>query len=463
MELDRYEDDEIIGEPMSDIIFNQINDLTERISTEFPGAQMPQWLHALIHARPNTISVKSVNAETEKNILDTLMEWCDSDYNRLDDPERYEDDWINPDKAVLSVASAIDICNRMRHSMKLPIKILAYTLKEVETKTNISNVLDEYATIDEVNNVLKEYAQLTYLDENYITNARIEEEYLNHEAISNLYYDREDIDEKFNEYYSKSELDTKLFQEYYNCDEIDEHYMKIYTAEAEFTTLTNRINALENENNELKAKLAALESNSGGATTKEITKQIVKHSLTLSNIEYDEELFEGSGWHLYDDSNTKSSNFTYDNGTITLSDTWSTTRDHFLIFLWNNDNITQKYTIEVIVHELRANVNGKNISSNMTVSYTDGDLVFDYPVTMSTTFSLTINKYAEITLPTANLEWKIYSEKTNKPAYLLGLFNRLENINPDREYYSADECDNKYVKKTDYDKLLARVAALEAK
>ena len=31
------------------------------------------------------------------------------------------------------------------------------------------------------------------------------------------------------------------------------------------------------------------------------------------------------------------------------------------------------------------------------------------------------------------------------------------------EYYSAVECDNEYVRKTDYDKLLARVAALEGK
>ena len=99
--------------------------------------------------------------------------------------------------------------------------------------------------------------------------------------------------------------------------------MQIHDAEDEFTTLTNRIKALVNGNKEFKAKVAALESNSGGATTKEITKQIVRNSLTLSNIEYDEELFEGSVWHLYDDSITKSSNFTYDNVKITLSDEWT--------------------------------------------------------------------------------------------------------------------------------------------
>ena len=38
---------------------------------------------------------------------------------------------------------------------------------------------------------------------------QIEDEYSTFEEISNLYYDRIDIDDKFNEYYSKSEADAK--------------------------------------------------------------------------------------------------------------------------------------------------------------------------------------------------------------------------------------------------------------
>ena len=42
--------------------------------------------------------------------------------------------------------------------------------------------------------------------------------------------------------------------------------------------------------------------------------------------------------------------------------------------------------------------------------------------------------------------------------YLYDLFNRLVKIDPDREYYNSIECDNKYARKEDYNKLLAKVA-----
>ena len=134
---------------MCDLILNQINELTQTIESEFPGAQMPDWLRVLIHA-PATTNAPTIHTASNKNIIDILMEWCDKKYKRLDDPTKFKNNWINPEKAVFTVSAAIDVCNRMRDSMKLPIKILAHELREIQQKVgNGKHILDE----TEINNL----------------------------------------------------------------------------------------------------------------------------------------------------------------------------------------------------------------------------------------------------------------------------------------------------------------------
>ena len=115
------------------------------------------------------------------------------------------------DKKVVSLESCVKIAKAFRDTLR---GILAIMCEEIQ-KVKGNAINNEYATIDEVNNLLKENTQLTYLDNNYLIKAQIEEEYLN------SYYDRTDIDDKFNGNYSKSELVAKLFHDYYTCDEID--------------------------------------------------------------------------------------------------------------------------------------------------------------------------------------------------------------------------------------------------
>lgn len=67
-------------------------------------------------------------------------------------------------------------------------------------------------------------------------------------------YTKNEIDDKFTNYTSKEDLNTKLSHDYYNCDEIDQYCLKVHDAENDYTS--------KNEFNELKAKVSALESNS---------------------------------------------------------------------------------------------------------------------------------------------------------------------------------------------------------
>ena len=131
-------------------------------------------------------SILAENDEVEYG-LQPILDWAY--YEGDEDLEIVSEEAEN---SAVSLAACVKIGKAIRDTLKGPIAIMCEEIQKVKG----NSINDEYATIDEVNNVLKEYAQLTYLDENYITNARIEEEYLNSEDISNLYYDRIDIDEK---------------------------------------------------------------------------------------------------------------------------------------------------------------------------------------------------------------------------------------------------------------------------
>lgn len=139
-------------------------------------------------------SILAENDEVEYG-LQPILDWAY--YEGDEDLEIVSEEAEN---SAVSLAACVKISKAIRDTLKGPIAIMCKEIPKVKG----NSINDEYATIDEVNNVLKEYAQLTYLDNNYLTKAQIEEEYLNSEEISNSYYDRKDIDEKFNEYYTKS-------------------------------------------------------------------------------------------------------------------------------------------------------------------------------------------------------------------------------------------------------------------
>ncbi|WP_347294438.1 hypothetical protein, partial [Helicobacter typhlonius] len=133
MRLDMHEGNTPEDIQACDLILNEIGELTQIIEDEYPGAEMPDWVSVLIRA-PWISNSSAIHTASNKNILDILMEWCDKKYKRLDDPTKFKNNWINPEKAVFTVSAAIDVCNRMRDSMKLPIKILAHELREIQQK-----------------------------------------------------------------------------------------------------------------------------------------------------------------------------------------------------------------------------------------------------------------------------------------------------------------------------------------
>ena len=146
---------------MSDYIFQQIVDLEEIIHAEFPLAEMPDWLKVLMRAKDLPTSRVARSTTTEPDLITNVIEWCEKDYQRLDDPTKFKDNWINPDKAVLSLSATIDICNRMRDSMKLPIGILAHEIQSIKEKLSNKNPLEEidmtaYVTKAEVKEMLQQ-------------------------------------------------------------------------------------------------------------------------------------------------------------------------------------------------------------------------------------------------------------------------------------------------------------------
>ena len=157
-DLDRWDG----NNAMVDIVFEQIGDLTNTIYEEFPNAIMPEWLRRLLKERGMRRSVVTQSDTPEPDLIPKVIEWCETDYQRLDDPEKFEDNWINPEKAVLSLSATVDVCNRMRESMKLPIGILAHELSSVKEKVNKKHPLDdinmdEYIKKSEVEELLMAY------------------------------------------------------------------------------------------------------------------------------------------------------------------------------------------------------------------------------------------------------------------------------------------------------------------
>ncbi|KAK8834093.1 hypothetical protein M9Y10_020179 [Tritrichomonas musculus] len=148
MDLDMWDG----NEEMCDQIFNQLNELVQTIDREFPGAELPPWVSVIVHAPDVRLLSVETNTVTDQQILNTLMKWCEKEYKRLDDPTKFKDNFYNPDKAVLSLSATIDICNRMRDSMKLPIMILA---KNIEALNKVN--MNEYYKKSEVDELIKTY------------------------------------------------------------------------------------------------------------------------------------------------------------------------------------------------------------------------------------------------------------------------------------------------------------------
>lgn len=97
MDFDIYDGDT----EMCDLIFERLNDLTRIIEDEFPGAQMPPWVSSIVHVRESATILEEKN--DEKNILNTLIKWCNTKYTRLDDPTKYKNNWVNSEKDRKSV------------------------------------------------------------------------------------------------------------------------------------------------------------------------------------------------------------------------------------------------------------------------------------------------------------------------------------------------------------------------
>ena len=68
---------------MVDIVFEQIGDLTNTIYEEFPNAIMSEWLRRLLEERGMRRSVFTQSDTPEPDLILKVIEWCETEYQRL--------------------------------------------------------------------------------------------------------------------------------------------------------------------------------------------------------------------------------------------------------------------------------------------------------------------------------------------------------------------------------------------
>lgn len=81
---------------------------------------------------------------------------------------------------------------------------------------------DEFATADEVNELLLN----NYVQKNELSSLV---------DLSSV-YTKNEVDDKFKNYATTEDLNTRLNHDFYNCDEIDEYCLKIDDARNDYTS-----------------------------------------------------------------------------------------------------------------------------------------------------------------------------------------------------------------------------------
>ena len=98
------------------------------------------------------------------------------------------------------------------------------TLAEQSHMNDVSmcSLQETFPTVDEVNDALTK----NYVKKNELSSLV---------DLSSV-YTKDEVDDKFNDYTTTTDLNTRLNDYYYNCDEIDQFYLKIDDAKNDFTS-----------------------------------------------------------------------------------------------------------------------------------------------------------------------------------------------------------------------------------
>ncbi|KAK8890694.1 hypothetical protein M9Y10_035479 [Tritrichomonas musculus] len=169
--------------PYQDTWMERICNLCGRVIEEFPNITLPEDFFDLYQIGIVGPNVRSVQLGIEdKNKLKPLIDWCDSKNENLLDSSKFEDNWINPEKALPSISVVLEICENYRNSLKFPFKMLAYQILENDylTKQNdfvknseidsiISNKITEIQPSGESNFTIQPGINDFFIENKYIS------------------------------------------------------------------------------------------------------------------------------------------------------------------------------------------------------------------------------------------------------------------------------------------------------
>ena len=192
--------------------------------------------------------------------------------------------------------------------------------------------------------------------------------------------------------------------------------------------------------------------------SKEILNEaIVTNSLTISNQRFTRDQLEASGWEFVANDveisnpfEEKYFQFAYQTGSISFSDRWSTSNNHFLIYVDDASDASKSHALEINVVE-RFAVKG-SVKLRASVEFFDGpdeEYPLTFPSISSTRFVLTINDEDITEISSGNLRYEIYRDGMHSVTLSNQIFSRLENLTPLAYYYTDVECDEKFLTKDD--------------
>ncbi|KAK8853643.1 hypothetical protein M9Y10_017204 [Tritrichomonas musculus] len=144
--------------PYQDTWMERICNLCGRVIEEFPNITLPEDFFDLYQIGIVGPNVRSVQLGIEdKNKLKPLIDWCDSKNENLLDSSKFEDNWINPEKALPSISVVLEICENYRNSLKFPFKMLAYQILENDylTKQKIEKIdTNDFVKNSEIDSII---------------------------------------------------------------------------------------------------------------------------------------------------------------------------------------------------------------------------------------------------------------------------------------------------------------------
>ncbi|KAK8840029.1 hypothetical protein M9Y10_031314 [Tritrichomonas musculus] len=148
--------------------------ILQRIGTKLEsfGKNFKTWWRSIFKNGPYEIELEEIMLArgNQKVDLTPLIEWCEKEYEPLPD-ETMEDDFDDPEKAVLSIRATEELCNQFRDSLKKPFKLLASKIEEIDNNDYIKKSdLIRSDTIDIITHYQDEQAAVLFQAEDELIN-----------------------------------------------------------------------------------------------------------------------------------------------------------------------------------------------------------------------------------------------------------------------------------------------------